>query len=669
MKTTRSISSLSRCRLLFSLLPFLLLAAQSAAQRPRPVDSMLRLIPSAKTPGEQIELYALTGEYFYKFSPDSALYYTEKGIALAEKTDSLKMDSLFFASQSALLNNAAYIYHRKGKIYESIQLYEKALNRLLSRNDTAGTISLYLNLGTLYRDIREYDLALECLRKVQRYHDGDDHIAAGNCQIVIGTIYRARGEPDKALNNYFTAIGEFDKEYNPIGTARAYDQIGEVWFSRKDYPQAIYFYEKALPIFEKENDFKGISDVHSHMARTYLRDDNPAEAKKHALAAYDYALKTGYPQELADASSVLYQVYSREGNYKEALSMHEVYMKMSDSLDAEDAVKIAVQERIRSDFETRETLLKAEREKEKALNDEALKRQKLVSYVSLGGGILLLALLLLAVRSYRIKRRANLEISGQKQMIEVKNKEILDSINYARRIQKTLLAHEDFLRKNLPEHFVFFRPKDIVSGDFYWAASNSGSFYLAVCDSTGHGVPGAFMSLLNISFLNEAIAEKDIRDPAAVFDHVRQRLSGSISKEGAQDGMDGILFSFRQNNTRSIRYAGANNAPILIRNKSVVEFPADKMPVGISPGEESAFSAYEIEGQPGDLLIAYTDGYADQFGGPKGKKFKYRQLHELLCAVSDQKPEEIRRELEKRFESWKGNMEQTDDVLIIGIRL
>ncbi len=267
-------------------------------------------------------------------------------------------------------------------------------------------------------------------------------------------------------------------------------------------------------------------------------------------------------------------------------------------------------------------------------------------------------------------------VEEKNEIIEKKQKEILDSINYAKQIQYSLLANEELLRKNLPEHFVLFKPKDIVSGDFYWATKKDDSFYLAVCDSTGHGIPGAFMSLLNISFLNEAISEKSIQEPNKVFAHVRERL---IQNMEGQDGMDATLVRFEKGN---ITYSSAYNKPVLIRNGNIIELAADKMPVG--KGERvNPFNLYTLDCQKGDMLYFFTDGYADQFGlsseawamvrGPlsnvNGKKFKYKQLHSLLIEIASCSVEEQKNCLEDRIEQWKGSIEQVDDICIIGIRL
>lgn len=264
------------------------------------------------------------------------------------------------------------------------------------------------------------------------------------------------------------------------------------------------------------------------------------------------------------------------------------------------------------------------------------------------------------------------EVVQQKDIIEHKQKEILDSIQYAKRIQQTILAHDEFLKKYLPEHFVLFKPKDIVSGDFYWATKpvffpkGKEKFYLAVCDSTGHGVPGAFMSLLNIAFLNEAINEKKITEPHEVLNHVRKRLIGSVSKDGGQDGMDGILVCLDMQHSQ-VFYSAAHNRPVHIRKGEIIEHPADKMPIGMGVRSET-FTVHTIDVEPGDALYLYTDGYADQFGGPKGKKFKYKHLNETLLANCQRPLEEQRLALDKTFEDWKGSLEQIDDVCLVGLR-
>ncbi len=259
------------------------------------------------------------------------------------------------------------------------------------------------------------------------------------------------------------------------------------------------------------------------------------------------------------------------------------------------------------------------------------------------------------------------ELNESRAILSEKNKEILDSINYAKKIQYTLLAHDDLLQNNLGEHFILFKPKDIVSGDFYWATKKDNLFYLAVCDSTGHGVPGAFMSLLNISFLNEAITEKNILEPHAIFNHARTRLIENLGKDGQKDGFDGILICFDKTKN-TITYSAANNSPILLSGNLITELEKDKMPVGVGEKIED-FKSYKINYTQGDTLYLYTDGYADQFGGLKGKKFRYKQLNEVLQTISSKPLNQQKEILDSTFEDWKCKLEQVDDVCVIGIKL
>jgi serine phosphatase RsbU (regulator of sigma subunit) len=264
-----------------------------------------------------------------------------------------------------------------------------------------------------------------------------------------------------------------------------------------------------------------------------------------------------------------------------------------------------------------------------------------------------------------IKQSEILEL--QKSVIEEKQKEIIDSLNYARRIQYTLLAQHSLLESRFKDFFILFKPKDIVSGDFYWATLNEDYFYLAVCDCTGHGVPGAFMSLLNISFLNEAIIQKNLTKPNEILNDVRLMLEKNISQEGAKDGMDGTLICFNINNPNKVWYASSYNRPILIRDQQIIELNTENMPIG--KGEISkSFQEFELNIVKGDSLYFYTDGYPDQFGGPKGKKFKYKQLNELLLEVSSLPSTKQKDILENTFLEWKKETEQIDDVCIVGIQ-
>lgn len=265
------------------------------------------------------------------------------------------------------------------------------------------------------------------------------------------------------------------------------------------------------------------------------------------------------------------------------------------------------------------------------------------------------------------------EIQYQKTLIEEKQIEILDSINYAQRIQRALLATDEILNKNLPDHFVFFQPKDIVSGDFYWAAETENKqFLLITADSTGHGVPGAIMSMLNISALEKAVDSDKLYEPAAVLNAARTKIISTLAKdgsaEGGKDGMDCSLIRFNFEKME-ISFSGANNGIWIFRNGTMLEFEPDRMPVGKHLRDKIPFNQIEIPIVKGDLIFMFTDGFADQFGGDKGKKFKYKSLKNVLIQHADRSMKEQCHILGSTLSEWKGELEQVDDICIIGIKI
>lgn len=276
------------------------------------------------------------------------------------------------------------------------------------------------------------------------------------------------------------------------------------------------------------------------------------------------------------------------------------------------------------------------------------------------------------------------ELEAQKHVIEEKNKDITDSINYAEKIQRAILPDPEKIKKALPQSFILFGPRDIVSGDFFWyieAEQNKKPLYLlAAADCTGHGVPGAFMSMINTSLLNESVNEKKILQPNEILNETRKGIITALKQTGApgeqKDGMDVGLVSLEMNDRGCrLQFAGANNSMYVIRKPIpggggalLEEIEPNPMPVAISDRIQD-FTNNVIELKKGDSFYLFTDGYADQFGGPKGKKFKYSQFKQLLLSIQDKTMQEQHDILHQTMVDWKGELEQIDDILVIGVRV
>jgi tetratricopeptide (TPR) repeat protein len=659
------------------------------------IDSVRHKLLTDKDDTNKINDLDVLAFAFYPINPDTTIFLVQQTLVLAK--------NLGFKKGEARADiNGGIGYCVKGDYPKALEYFFKALDINQQLGDKSGIATVYCNMGTIYDEQGDYAKGLDCYNKALDIAKGlGKKQLEANALANIGVIYKEEKKYSEALDCYTKALAENEGTGNKSEVAILLANIGNIYLDQNNYAKALEYCLKAVAINRETGDVSNVAFEFNNMGGIYTKLKNYKLAK----ALYDSSLyitaRTGEKNLTKDDYRDLSTMDSSAGNYKDALQEYKNYVIYRDSLVNEANTKKTVQAEMNFQFEQKQAVEKAEQDKKDAIAGQEKKKQNIIRNSFIGGFALMLALAFFIFRGYRQKQKANIIITQQKAVVEEKQKEILDSIHYAKRIQKALLASHTLLSKHLPEYFVLYKPKDIVSGDFYWATykesiplGGAGAFYLAVCDSTGHGVPGAFMSLLNISFLNEAITEKNIAQPNEVFNHARKRLIENISQDGQQDGMDGVLIkiqappppkggskessSNKNTNLASIppleggealSYSAAYNAPVVIRNGEIIELNADKMAVGASPKQNESFTANTFNLQKEDLVYLFTDGYADQFGGPKGKKFKYAQLSDKLKTMKDKSMEEQKNMLEKTFEDWKGNLEQVDDVLIIGIRI
>jgi serine phosphatase RsbU (regulator of sigma subunit) len=362
--------------------------------------------------------------------------------------------------------------------------------------------------------------------------------------------------------------------------------------------------------------------------------------------------------------------------------MYELQIKMRDSINSQATQKASLKKEMQYDFEKKRDIADAEYKSglknQEIIAEEKNRKQKLVTYFVIGGLILVLAFAGFILNRFKVTKRQKQvievkekETQLQKHIIEEKHKEITDSINYAERIQRSFIASKEMLDENLSDYFVLFKPKDVVSGDFYWASIlQNGNFALVTADSTGHGVPGAIMSLLNITSLEKAV--ETLSEPSEIFNSTRktiiERLKKDGSEHGGKDGMDASLtvYDFKNN---KLSIAVANNPVWIMRGDDIIDIKPDKMPIGKGERDSILFTQQEIDLQKGDVIYTLTDGFPDQFGGEKGKKFMSKRLRDLLSLNSMLPMNEQKALLENTFADWIGNLEQIDDVCLIGVRI
>lgn len=579
------------------------------------------------------------------------------------------------------ITNKAKLYHKLGTGYSMKLQLKNALYYTIEglklfelKKDTSNTINSLVNISNIYSQQYNFNQSIIQIKKAEKLAlNYKDITLKGNVYNTMGIIYAEHSQLDSAEKFFLISTKIREEIGDHTAVVWNYNNLGGLYIMQNKLSDGIYYLEKAFKKFEELKNYEGQTSVANNLGEMYMQLNNP----KKALEYYSFSRKTHNitknPENLENLYINLSRYYKDLGDLKTAFIYQDSLMVLKDSIYGNRLDESMAEMQTKFDVEKKD--LEISKHKVEIENE---KNKRYITYGALAFFIILLSI---AVWAFIQKRKnnqllelkntqlenANEEISHQKNIIEEKQKEIVDSINYAKKIQTALLASEEMLLENALNHFILFKPKDIVSGDFTWATKKDNYLYLACCDSTGHGVPGAFMSLLNIGFLSEAIKERNISEPGKIFDYVRDRLIETIGKDEQKDGFDGILICI-DTQTQQITYSAAYNAPLLISNGQITNLQSDKMPVGKGIKEES-FNTYNLFYQKGDLLYLYTDGYADQFGGGKGKKFKYKQLEDLLLNNGHLPLENQKTKFMDVFEKWKGNLEQVDDVCMVGIKL
>lgn len=644
---------------------------QNTARSQSIVDSLLRVINT--TPYDTVKIDCYNDLIFEYYGADNAqaIKYAKKSIALAEQADYNK----------GLANAHRYL----GNVYEVMADYPKALHHAQISLEIAHEIGFkpaeaasLSNMGSIYERLNDYKKALEYQKKslalcIELEHKEGTAMVYGN----MGNIYTSIGALTQAIEYYEKCLAMNEELNNAFGIGLSLGNLGNIYLKKREYEKAIDYHERSLVIKEKIGHLPSIASSLVGMARAQLNIGKIEEAKKNFVKGIDIAREIQAIPTEKDANLGLYEVYKLLKNYERALMYHEEYTRLNDSVYNTQRNEELDQIRTQYALNQQEKELQQKAQEEKLLLQAKAEadhdRQQLIIYASVGVLILVIIFSLFLYNRFTITNKQKKIIELQKGLVEEKNKQITDSINYAQKIQEAILPHENDIKNIFPESFVFFKPKDIVSGDFYWInkISNQEIIY-ATADCTGHGVPGGFMSMLGSSFLNETINEKHIHQPAKILNELREKIIISLKQQGDirdnKDGMDIVLCKVNLEKME-LTYAAANNNFYLVRQGELFEYTADKMPIGYYTENMQSFTEKTIPLQKNDLIITFTDGFADQFGGPSGKKLKYLQFEKIL-KQHDQKPtHELSKILESEFMNWKGDLEQVDDICIIGIKL
>ncbi|HTL83436.1 MAG TPA: tetratricopeptide repeat protein [Bacteroidia bacterium] len=546
--------------------------------------------------------------------------------------------------EAAILNNIGVNYWYQKEFLKAKNYYDQALTIRLRLGNKKDISKSYNNLGIISVELKKYQEALDFYGKAISLKDEiGDKSGCADCYNNIGIVYEELKNNDAALAAYGHALDIFKDLGDIRGQIVSLNNIAIIHKTNGDIRQAMDYAMQSLELSQSIDDKEDVKNAYELLA---IASYNSNDYK----AAYDYL-----------------QLFDKEKDTLYSMSKAEAMTEMEAKyLAKENKQKIDLQQAQIGEQQT------------------VIDKGNIIRYGLYGLVALLVLISLLFINRYNIKRKTELEISAQKQvvenqkkMVEEKNAEIIDSIRYAERIQKALLPQQEKLKRIIPDSFVFYRPKDIVSGDFYWCEQWGDQSLFAAADCTGHGVPGAIISVVGHNLLNQAVNELGLSQPNLMLNSLDKGVAKVLRKQGedgiVQDGMDISLVSLRKKgNKTQLDYSGAFN-PLWVYKKAegkMVEVKADKISIGTyDPDNFKSFTNHQMELESGDVVYIFSDGYADQFGGVNGKKFRYKNFQELLERNALLSMEQQKKNLASTIDAWRGPLEQVDDMLVIGVRI
>lgn len=613
--------------------------------------------------------YAALNEDQLKYH--QAIYYYNKGIEIYKFLN-------YKQGLSDHYNNIARIYSRSGKIEKALEFYLKALEIDLKRNVPEDVAYLYNNIGGIYNEINEKEKALDYFRKgIELAEANNHHQTKFLLYTNIGSFYLHENKLDSCLlyNRKALTISNIIKIPD---VAVIYNNISTTYFNNKIYDSSLYYIDLAIIESKKASNFYDYSRLLKNKAVSLRMSGKINEAEKYGLEAYSIAVKNKMSKGIKLSAEFLGEFYIYKNDYKKSLHYKTIANEINDSLNIDAVNKSTMKMQMEFDFSLRENKLIAEREKNELILKAEKNKQSFIKNIFIGSFLVMFIIAGIVFNNYRNKKKANVLINEQKNLLakqhadlEEKQKEIIDSIQYAKRLQEAILIPEKDFKNYFNDSFIIYKPKDIVSGDFYWIAESEQNKIIAVADCTGHGVPGAFMSMLGYEMLQDILLKEHIKTTSAALKNLDIKMTDSLNKSNKnyRDGMDIALCAFSKL-SNELQYSGANRPLIKISDGILEEYKPSKLNIGGDiDGSEKNFLQNTIQVKQGDVFYMFTDGFADQFGGENNKKFSYKKLKELLLEVHLKPMQEQKLIIENTYNQWKGNYEQIDDVCLIGIKI
>jgi serine phosphatase RsbU (regulator of sigma subunit) len=625
-----------------------------------------------------------------------AIEYHQRAYQLIENTELLKQKAI-------ILNNLGVVYRRLDDLDRAASYHLFALKLGEKINDRSSICVSLNSLGNIYLEEKKYKSAFEIFSAAL-----NNEMKANNLLGIainynnIGSVYENQGNFDKAIEFYNKSLDENKKLGSKKGIGICYLSLGDVYTTLNKLPEASYYLQKAIEIHKDLSDRIYESSAYIKLGNLFNKENKPRNAKLSFINGLQIAKSIHSKNYIQEAYLGLSKSYELSRQTDSAFFCYKLSQQYKDSiLNEKNAKDLNLKQVI---YETGKKDKEIELLKYKQYFRD--KKQKIIIGILISGCVFLFILVVLIYIYYRLKRKAhnnlleynrdmeeknrlltqqkgeiltqhdqietkNSQLQQAFQTIQIKNNNITDNIRYAVQIQNALLPEHEYINSLLPKSFIYYKPKDLVSGDFYWVAKYKNKIVLAVADCTGHGVTGAFMSILGITALNGVVIDQGITDSNLVLNALRERLI-TILQQGdtyseSKEGIHMVVCTFDLAMKR-MQFSGAINSIILIRENQILQYKGDKMPVSISP-EMTPFSSTNIPLMENDMIYLYSDGFYGQFGGLDDKKFSVFRFRNLLQKIAHLSFEEQKSLVDRTFITWKGQAEQVDDILVMGIRV
>ncbi|MCB8994379.1 MAG: tetratricopeptide repeat protein [Bacteroidales bacterium] len=597
----------------------------------------------------------------------------------------------------ALLNlgNAS---NQKGDLDDAIAYYKEAYEIFKQLDFKQGIASTLTGMGVIYGQWQKYNSALTAyLENLAIVEESGNQKEIANTLTNIGIVYnniitdtltKIYGENyrdsvyiKKPVLN-FDAVGnairyhnlslEKRRETNDIrGIGACLANLGITYSYIGNIKKARQYFEEWLSMADQIQDQDQQVAIYISMGQLYRYEGRYDNAIDYLNRARAIASKINMKTHLQTIADNLSQVYELKGDYKLALDNYKISTQLNDTIKSEAGQKLISEMQVKYETDAKEKENQLLR-KDQVINESRLKQQRFAIYLFSFVILAIAFFVILLIRQNNQKKKANAELAKRNALITEQKKEITDSIQYASRIQNAILPPPELITRLIPQHFIIYRPRDIVSGDYYWITEKGPKIYIMAADCTGHGVPGAFMSMLGVAFLNEIVSKHVEITANELLNELRKQVIESLHQTGRegenQDGMDVALYIIDRKEMK-LEYSGANNSLFIFRGEEFIELKADKMPIGIHRLADTSFTNYKIDIQKNDMIYSFSDGYPDQFGGPQGKKLMIKNFKKTLQEICDKPLSEQKQILDKTLDDWMAGTHQIDDILVMGVKI